>query len=109
MALVESSLKVKRFALRTSVAEHKSVVGIGREHSMSKTCRLSLLTWTSREGRVVPQCDQHPTSAISVVRREGEVVVTCEENHGFWHQIKMCPEEAFDAEQREAVKLLESL
>ena len=109
MALVGSSLKVKRFALRTSVVEHKSVVGVAREHSMSKTCRLSLLTWTSREGRVVPQCAQHPTSAISVVRREGEVVVICEENHGFWDQIKMCPKEAFDAEQREAVKLLESL
>jgi hypothetical protein len=87
----------------------KSFVGVGREHSMSKTRRLALLTWTCSEGRVVPQCDQHPTSAISVVRREKEVVVICEEKHGFWHQLKVCPKEAFDAEQREAVKLLESL
>jgi hypothetical protein len=109
MALVGSSLKVKRLALRRSVVEHKSVVGVGREHSMSKTCRLALLTWTSRQGRVALQCDEHPSSEISVVRREKEVVVTCEEKRGFWHQVRMCPKEAFDAEQREAVKLLDFL
>src|SRR5229473_7280449 len=28
-------------------------------------------------------------------------VVICEEKRGFWHQVKICPKEAFDAEQRE--------
>ena len=108
MAPVGSSLKVKRFALRTSQRSPNQLLVInGREHSMHKTCRLGLLTWTHRDGRVAPLCDQHPTSPISVVRRERDVVVICEEEHGFWHQVKMCPNEEFDAEQQEAVNLLD--
>jgi hypothetical protein len=42
----------------------------------------------------------------SVVRREKEEVVICEEKVEFWHQVKLCPKEAFDAEQREAVNFL---
>jgi hypothetical protein len=108
MALVEISLKVKRFALRTSAVETKSVVGNNwKEYPMRKTCRLGLLTWTYRDGHVAPQCDEHPTSPISVVRRERDAVVICEEEHGFWHQVKICPNEEFDAEQQEAVNLLD--
>ena len=99
MALVGSSLNAKRFALRTRVVGPKAVVGVGRERSMPKTCRLGLLTWTSRGGRLVPQCNEHPSSEISVVRRGREVVVICEEKRGFWHQLKMCSKEVFDAEQ----------
>jgi hypothetical protein len=74
---------------------------------MRKTCRLSLLTWTYRDDHVAPQCDEHPTSAISVVRREKDIVAICEEVHGFWHQVKICPNEEFDAEQQEAGKHLD--
>lgn len=73
---------------------------------MRETCRLRLLAWTYRDGRIVPQCDQHPASATSIVHREREVVVICEEAHGFWHQVKICSNEDFDAERQEAAKLL---
>jgi hypothetical protein len=76
---------------------------------MRETCRLRLLTWTYRDGRVVPQCDQHPSSPTSVMRRKLDVVVICEEAHGFWHQVKICPNEDFDTEQQEAAKLLDPI
>src|SRR5260370_3989834 len=39
--------------------------------------------------------------ARSVAHKEEEVVVICEEKRGFCHQVKICPKEAFDADQRE--------
>src|SRR5258708_15032116 len=47
--------------------------------------------------------------ARSVAHKEKEVVVICEEKRGFWHQVKICPKEAFDAEQRECEAFLFSL
>jgi hypothetical protein len=70
----------------------------------SKSCQLSLFTWTCAESEgqkeVVPMCPEHAGIKIRFNTFGTGMIVTC--HHGRNHLVRLCKLEQFEVEREEA-------